>query len=258
MKICFSWLKKILEDAERVGSCVAFLVCVLVPAGALAFLCSVKFFLPAQDASATQERVPARIVIRLENFISVEDAAETENAPEEEPSEPMPPQPLPEQESPQEERLIEKIDETALRETLAEELPPLPPPESKVAAEPVPDRKEQASPPADSTPNAVDAEAKAAAKETLYGALSEAISRKRFYPKAARRNGRTGTVFLRVEIGLTGEITHYSLEKSSAHATLVSGALETMRCVAKDFFAPENSRAALPGAFVVPVVYELQ
>ncbi|MBQ9759082.1 MAG: TonB family protein [Opitutales bacterium] len=79
----------------------------------------------------------------------------------------------------------------------------------------------------------------------------------KFYPKAARRNGRTGPVFVRVSISGDGEISGFSVEKSSAHKSLVSGAEETLRRVAEDFSAPAGTHAALPAAFVVPIIYEL-
>lgn len=282
MKTCFSWLKKSVEDTERVSSGASALVCLLLFAGTLAFAAEKSFSHPAREAAENvEENVPVRIAVCLENFVPAVEVSEIENAPEETPPAPdipAPPEPLPE--PPTETPAPEKIDESAIRETLREqpapEIPPKeepPPPEPEKVPEPPPEEPppeqkpqefvpppqvSQQVPPSPPVPAPVEnSAAKVAAEKTLYGALAEAVSRKKFYPKAARRNGRTGTVFVRVSISGDGEISGFSVEKSSAHKSLVSGAEETLRRVAEDFSAPTGTRSSLPATFVVPIIYEL-
>lgn len=270
-------MKKSVEDAERVSSGASALICLILCAGTLAFAAEKSFSLPAREAAENvAENVPARIAVRLENFVPVTEVSEIENAPEETPPAPeIPAQPEPLPEPPAETPEPEKIYESAIRETLREqpapEIPPKeepPPPEPEKVPEPPPEQKPQEFvpppqvaqqvPPSPPVPASVeDSAAKFAAEQTLYGALAEAVSRKKFYPKAARRNGRTGTVFVQVSISGDGKISGFSVEKSSAHKSLVSGAEETLRRVAEDFSAPAGTHAALPAAFVVPIIYEL-
>lgn len=281
MKTCFSWLKKNIEDAERVSSGASAFFCFILFAGTLVFAAEKSFSLPEREAAEEiAENVPARIVVRLENFVPVAEVSEVENAPEETPPAPevpAPPEPIPE--TPSETPVPEKIDDSAIRETLCEqpapEIPPKeePPPEPEKVPEPHPQETPpeqkpqefvpppqvaQQMPPSPPVPAPVeDFAAKAAAEQTLYGALAEAVSRKKFYPKAARRNGRTGTVSVQVKIDADGKISAFSVEKSSAHKSLISGAEETLRRVAEDFSAPAGTRSALPAAFVLPIIYEL-
>lgn len=280
MKICFSWLKKTTDDAERLSSLGAVAVCTLLFAGTLVLVAE-KSAEAENEAAETAQYVPARIAVRFENYVPAPVVEEIEIAPEEPPVEaefslPKPSAPTPEvsqKPEPAPEAGFEKIDESALRETFTEEAPkpetmpekaieePSPEPEKpegKIPPEPSqPQAKQACEPPPESVP-AVDEAARIAAEQTLYGALAEAVSRKKFYPKAARRNGRTGTVFLRVSIGICGKIKSVETEKSGAHRSLVSGAEETLRRVAADFCVPAELRTALPAAFVVPVVYELK
>lgn len=266
-------MKKSVEDVERVSSGAAAFVCLLLFAGTLAFAAEKSFSIPARESAETvEENVSARIVVRLENFVPVSDVSEIENAPVEPPHAPeISSLPDLRPEPPEKTPAPEKIDESAIRETLYEqsvseikEEPPPPMPEAPLAGQkpqefvPPPQIAQQA--PASSSVHAHvdDSAAKVAAEQTLYGALAEAVSRKKFYPKAARRNGRTGTVFVRVSISGDGEISGFSVEKSSAHKSLVSGAEETLRRVAEDFSAPSGTHAALPAVFVVPVIYELK
>lgn len=276
MKICFLWLKKTTDDAERLSSLGAVAVCTLLFAGTLVLVAE-KSAEAENEAAETAQYVPARISVRFENYVPAPVAEEIEAAPEEPPVEaefsPAKPEPEASQKTEPPEAAFERIDESALRETVAEEVPKaeiqqektaeeMPEetesPEEKIPPEPSqPQAKQACEPPPESVP-AVDEAARAAAEQTLYGALAEAVSRKKFYPKAARRNGRTGTVFLRVSIGICGKIKSVETEKSGAHRSLVSGAEETLRRVAADFCVPAELRAALPAAFVVPVVYELK
>ena len=277
MKICFSWLKKTTDDAERLSSLGAVAVCTLLFAGTLALVAE-KSAEAENEAAETAQYVPARISVRFENYVPAPVVEEIEIAPEEPPVEaefsPAKPEPeVSQKPEPAPEAGFEKIDESALRETVAEEVPkaeilpekaieePSPEPEKpeeKIPPPtPQPQAKQACEPPPESVP-AVDEAARAAAEQTLYGALAEAVSRKKFYPKAARRNGRTGTVFLRVSIGICGKIKSVETKKSATHRSLVSGAEETLRRVAADFCVPAELRAALPAAFVVPVVYELK
>ncbi len=256
-------MKKSVEDAERVSSGASALVCLILFAGTLAFATEKSFSLPAREAAETvEENVPARIVVRLEDFVPVSDVSEIENAPSE--NTPAP----------------ERIDESAIRETLCEQSAPEilpeeepPPPAPEKSPEPPPEelppeqkpqefvplpRVAQQAPQSPPAPVPVDdSAAKVVAEQTLYGALAEAVSRKKFYPKVARRNGRSGTVFVRVSISEDGEISGFSVEKSSAHKSLVSGAEETLRRVAENFSVPAGTHATLPAVFVVPVIYEL-
>lgn len=280
MKICFSWLKKTTDDAERLSSLGAVAVCTLLFAGTLVLVAE-KSAEAENEAAETAQYVPARISVRFENYVPAPVVEEIEIAPEEPPvdaefSLPKPSEPVPEasqKPEPEPEAEFEKIDESALRETVVEEVPkaetlpekaieePSPEPESPEEKIPPPAPQPQTTracePPPESVP-AVDEAARIAAEQTIYGALAEAVSRKKFYPKTARRNGRTGTVFVRVSIGICGKIKSIETEKSGAHRSLVSGAEETLRRVAADFCVPAELRAALPAAFVVPVVYELK
>lgn len=277
MKICFSWLKKTTDDAEHLSSLGAVAVCTLLFAGTLALVAE-KSAEAENEAAETAQYVPARISVRFQNYVPAPVVEEIETAPEEPPVEtefsPAKPEPeVSQKPEPAPEAAFEKIDESALRETVAEEVPkaeiqqektaeemPEEPkkPEEKIPPEPSqPQAKQACEPPPESVP-AVDEAARAAAEQTIYGALAEAVSRKKFYPKTARRNGRTGTVFVRVSIGICGKIKSIETEKSGAHRSLVSGAEETLRRVAADFCVPAELRTALPAAFVVPVIYELK
>lgn len=284
MKVFFSWLKKSAEDADRISDAGAALSCLCLFAGTLALAAGKPFDADSADLEAelSSEAVPARIRVNLADFVPVPETTETEeNAPEELPPAPeiLPGDREPEpQRKPQPEQ--EKINESSLREIIETPPPPeeekLPePPEEK---EPVPQPREEKpapektappqeySPPA-SAPAAVPAAAeeddaaaetaRAAAKQTLYGALADAVRRKKFYPKAARRNGRTGAVSLLVEIGGDGKIAAVTLCPGDAHETLKAGALETLRRVKEDFRAPAGTDVSLPAAFILPVVYEL-
>lgn len=276
MKICFSWLKKTTDDAERLSSLGAVAVCTLLFAGTLVLVAE-KSAKAENEAAETAQYVPARISVRFENYVPAPVAEEIEAVPEEPPVEtefsPAKPAPEASQKAEPPEATFEKIDESALRETFTEEAPkPETLPEKAIEEpSPEPEKPEEKIPPAPQQPQttracepppesvpAVDEAARAAAEQTLYGALAEAVSRKKFYPKAARRNGRTGTVFVRVSIGICGKIKSIETEKSGAHRSLVSGAEETLRRVAADFCVPAELRTALPAAFVVPVVYELK
>ena len=276
MKICFSWLKKTTDDAERLSSLGSVAVCTLLFAGTLVLVAE-KSAEAENEAAETEQYVPARIAVRFENYVPAPVAEEIEAVPEEPPVEtefsPAKPEPEASQKTEPPEAAFEKIDESALRETFTEEVPKaetqqektaeeMPEetesPEEKIPPEPSqPQAKQVCAPLPESVP-AVDEAARAAAEQTIYGALAEAVSRKKFYPKAARRNGRTGTVFVRVSIGICGKIQSVETEKSAAHRSLVSGAEETLRRVAADFCVPAELRAVLPAAFVVPVVYELK
>lgn len=266
MKISFSWLRKIAEDADRLSSFGSALACVLLLAGTLA-LSAEKLLVPENEAAEIREAVPARIAVRVEHFVAVPEVEEItplENAPGETPLLEKTPPPPPEPEPTPEEKNVEKIDDSALRETLSESVPEPPkkepPPEKKENPKPLPPplppKQVAPAPPSPPVP-AVDQAAHVAAEQSLYGALAEAVSQKKFYPRAARRNGRTGTVFIRVQISDCGKIKSYEIEKSDAHKSLIAGAKETLRRVAEDFSAPAGTQAALPAAFIVPVVYEL-
>lgn len=290
MKVFFSWLKKSAEDADRISDAGAALSCLCLFAGTLALAAGKPFDADSADLEAelSSEAVPARIRVNLADFVPVPETTETEeNAPEELPPAPeiLPAdkEPEPQQEPPPEQ---EKINESSLREIIETPPPPeeekLPePPEEKEPVpreEPPPPQEEEKpepektappqeySPPA-SAPAAVPAAAeeddaaaetaRAAAKQTLYGALADAVRRKKFYPKAARRNGRTGAVSLLVEIGGDGKIAAVTLRPGDTHESLKAGALETLRRVKEDFRAPAGTDVSLPAAFILPVVYEL-
>lgn len=273
MKAFFSWLRKSIDDADRVSSAAAALFCILSFAGTAALLARAPQDAPEESAE-TADAAPTLISVRLTDFVPApEPPAETENAPEETP--PAPEVPAPPKEPEPEPEPPPKIDENAIRETL-EETPPEeepPPPQEEPEPQPEPEPPEEtlplqeAAPPPETqqppvpAPTEIDEaaeQARVAAEQSVYGMLADAIRRKKFYPKAARRTGRTGTVSLRVEIGADGKIAEYSLrDKGSAHRTLEDGALETLRRVAEDFRVPAEHSAALPAAFVVPVVYEL-
>lgn len=274
MRICFSWLKKSLEDIERLSSWVAFLVCVLVWAGTIGLLAQRNVSPEIREAGETENGVPKRIAVRLENFVPVpaEITSEVENSPEELPSAEeisscaaSEPRPITEEKSP------DRIDDDSVRETFAEEPSPEVPEENALPeseAEPevseekprkavsLPQTQAPSPPPAPGI--TVDRNAKISAEQSLYGVLAEAVSKKTFYPRVARRNGHAGTLAVRVSIGTDGKITRYSVEKSAVHKLLISGAEETLRRVAEDFVAPVETHVALPAVFIVPVVYELR
>lgn len=267
MKAFFSWLKKSAEDAERVSSSVSFAVCVLFFAGTLVAFTDFRFELKAE---AEQECIsePSRIAVKLTDFYPEPEPVQEEVVPEEEPPPPPPPVPEP---PPDPEPLPEKIDETALRE-IVEPLPETPPPPPEppkeepppepepepLPPEPVPAPQPPPPPPPVQDNSAQLEVAKRTAEQTLYGALADAVRREKFYPRAARRNGRTGTVSLRVEIAADGTIADFELMPGSAHSSLKNGAMKTLRKVADDFVAPASTAAALPATFIVPVVYELK
>lgn len=272
MKAFFSWLRKSADDADRVSSAAAALFCLVSFAGTAALLARTPPSEP-EDGAETADASPARISVRLADFVPApEPPAETENAPEETP--PAPEVPAPPKDPEPEPDPPPEIDENALRETVEEPPPeeePPPPEEPKPQSEPEPPEEtrppQEAAPPPETRQEPVPAppqideaaeQARAAAEQSVYGMLADAIRRKKFYPKAARRTGRTGTVGLRVKIDAAGKIAEYSLHgKGCAHRTLEDGALETLRRVREDFRVPAEHAAALPAVFVVPVVYEL-
>lgn len=256
MKAFFSWLKKSVEDAECVSSLVACVVCVFLLAAMPLVFTHFCFETEAETESTSE---PSRIALKLTDFYPDSEPDREEVLPEEKvlpPPVPLPPEP---------EVIPEKIDETALRETvepLPEEVPPLSePPEEEVLPEPpIPEPVSAPSPPPPPVQdNSAQLEAaKRAAEQTLHGALADAIQREKFYPRAARRNGRTGTVSLRVRIAEDGKISDFELVPGKAHVSLKGGAMKTLRKVAEKFLAPKGAEAALPATVVVPVVYEIR
>jgi len=282
MSTFFSWLKSNANDADRLSNAGSVLACAGIFAGTLAIFAS------AEETPETAGGVPAtNFVMRMADFQVAEKIAETEISPEETPpaidvpvvEETPPEEPTPEPPAPQ------KISEDAIREISTpppEILPEEPeeiPPEEKIEEPtkeepPVPEEKpeqkqpelppQQAAPEAAATPaesvpvqNTPPTEFSPAGKRTLYGTLTDAVRRKKFYPKAARRTGRTGTVFVRVEISKNGKISAFSVKHGKSHESLEKGAQETFRRVAESFSAPKDFLDELPAIFVVPVVYEL-
>ncbi len=101
-----------------------------------------------------------------------------------------------------------------------------------------------------------------AAQQTIYSILAEAIQRKKFYSKAARRLEATGTVFVKIKISEAGKIENFEVENSAGTARqLASNATEILRRVSEDFQIPadflKNSEKFLPAEFVVPIKFEL-
>lgn len=265
MKICFLGWKKIADDTDRLSSFGSTLACGLLFAGALAFFAES----PQRDSNKLQSAdatdVPTRLSVRLEHFIVPVTTAERENAPEEIPTSlPTAPQPK----ASTEQAPPPKIEENAVRETTAanptNETNPLEAHDSEQEA-----IEETASPDRNSAPasetlpateeaSLIDSATRIAAEQSLYGALTGAVSRKKFYPRAARRTGRTGIIRMQVVVGTCGKIKNFRVENTSAHQLLISGAEETLRRVADEFRAPEATHACLPASFVVPIVYELK
>jgi len=281
MSTFFSWLKSNANDVDRLSNAGSVLACAGIFAGTLVIFAS------AEETPETAGGVPAtNFVMRMADFQVAEKIAETETSPEETPpamdvpeiAETPPEEPKPEPPAPQ------KISDDAIREISTpppENLPAEPeeiPPEEKIeeppAEEPPEEKPEQklpelppqqaapesaAPPPAESVPvqNTTPTEFSPAGKRTLYGTLTDAVRRKKFYPKAARRTGRTGTVFVRVEISKNGKISAFSVKHGKAHESLEKGAQETFRRVAESFSASKDFRDELPVVFVVPVIYEL-
>lgn len=283
MNSFFSWLKNSANDPDRLSNAAAIIVCISIFAGTLTLVATTDT--PTESAGAS----PAtNFTFRMADFHIAKKIAETETAPEEMPPaidvpevEETPPEPpTPEPPPPQ------KISDDAIREIStpqpeippeqekepepkAEEPPPTeePPPEEKELEQKKPEIPPQqaapedtAPPPAEvvSPPKVAPTEFSPAGKRTLYGTLADAVRRKKFYPKAARRTGRTGTVLVRVEISTAGKIASFSVDHGNAHATLEHGAEETFRRVAESFSVPADFRKELPVVFVVPVVYELK
>lgn len=265
MKAFFSWLKKNADDAERASTTASAALCFAMLAGTCALLARAPQT-EDEGASASEAAAP-RISVRMADFSPTpEPPAEIENAPEETPPAPDVPAPEPTEPEP---LPPEKIDDDAIRETLEEtETPPReeePPPEVPTP-EPEPQKEPETPPQTETQKQSVPAppevdeaaeQARIAAEQSVYGMLADAIRRKKFYPKAARRTGRAGTVSLRVEIGGDGKIGAFAVCGGNAHKTLEDGALETLRRVAEDFRVPAEIPAELPAVFVVPVVYEL-
>ncbi len=253
-----SWSKKIAEDVERLSSALSGAVCVALFVGTLTLFVRRPPETAETDAAERLPEIPAKIAVRLENFVPAPEPP-PQDLPESAPEETPPPAERVPEPPP---RPQEKIEDDAPREI--SEPPPEPepeatPPEPEDAAPPEPPKAE-AVPEPEPPPRDDSAElrARAAAERSLYGLLADAVSREKFYPKAARRAGRTGTVRVRVALDADGAIADFSALPGAAHASLTAGALETLRRVAKDFSVPAELRPALPAAFVVPVIYELR
>lgn len=284
----FSWLKNNVNDSDRVSNAVATLACVGLFAGTVAALASVS---ENESAETTESAGAPGIVVSMADFRIAERVAEIESIPEETPpaidvpdvTETTPEPPAPEPPPPQ------KISDDALREISTPPPEDVPEPEKEpeqkpdetptpVEEEKPPEEKKEPAPqkpklppqqaaPADAAPLPPQTEQtprpptefSPGGKRTLYGTLADAVRRKKFYPKTARRLGRTGTVFVRVEISNAGKIVAFSVKPDgNAHESLNAGALETFRRVAEKFSAPDDFRDELPAVFVVPVVYEIK
>lgn len=246
-----SWSKKIAEDVERLSSALSGAVCVALFAGTLALFARRPPETAETDAAERLPEIPAKIAVRLENFVPAPEPP-PQDLPESAPEETPPPAERVPEPPP---RPQEKIEDDAPRE-ISE-----PPPEPEDAAPPEPPKAEAVPEPEPEPPprdDSAELRARAAAERSLYGLLADAVSREKFYPKAARRAGRTGTVRVRVALDADGAIADFYALPGAAHASLTAGALETLRRVAKDFSVPAELRPALPAAFVVPVVYELR
>ncbi|MGN0835545.1 MAG: TonB family protein [Candidatus Spyradosoma sp.] len=259
MKNLYSWSKKIAEDIERLSSAIAGAFCLVLFAGTLALFAHRPPETTETDAAESAPALPAKIAVRLETFVPEPEPPPPdvpESAPEEPPS-PAEPEP-PTRETPPPPQ--EKIEDDALREI--DEPPPEPeptPPENADAAPPEPPKAESVPEP-EPTPQDDSAElrARADAERSLYGLLADAVSREKFYPKAARRAGRTGTVRVRVVFDADGAIADFSVLPGAAHASLTAAAIETLRRVSANFSVPADLRPALPAAFVVPLIYDLR
>ena len=135
---------------------------------------------------------------------------------------------------------------------------PAPVPKPKPEPKPAPKPKPKALPPkAESKPAPAPAKAAAPAKakaSNFVGDFVATVERSKFYPKAARQAGITGTVKVRVSFDGSGQITGYSLVSGSYHPSLGEAALSTMAKV-KGRWKPKGGG---PSSLVVPIGFRLK
>ncbi len=268
MKRFSSWLKKSATDAEKLSNVAAVAMCVV--AGA-AILYGTKFAAtkapapPQSDNNASAIAVSTAIFVREpEPIVAEQETTPDEPAPDEPEPPPLPPEPdattEPEMVAEPEMVVAEPPPEPIVAEQEDEPEPTTDPPEKPeelpaTTNPPEPPLLPQPPPPTQDDNNEEEA---AAARQTLYGVLTTAIRKKKFYSRAARRLELTGTVFVKIDIGNNGAIANYELcGNATPPRQLSANALEIVRRVAEDFRvsdAPENS---LPAEFVVPIEFEL-
>ncbi len=242
MKKFYSWLKRNVADIERISDAIAASTCI---AAGTAILFGTGYALKRNLPPYENDAEESALVVPTALFV---------NAPEELPPEPEVIQEveksLPEEVSQPEEITVPEVPQEAPKaEEEVQEVQ-----EEKVEAPEEPAPAPETNPP----PAQILAEQEElrAAKQTLYGTLTAAIHRKKFYSSAAMRLKLTGTVFMKIRISADGRIADYEL-CGDGNPRLKANALEIVRRTAEDFQvldAPENS---LPEEFIVPIEFNL-
>ncbi|MCB1244494.1 MAG: energy transducer TonB, partial [Verrucomicrobiae bacterium] len=80
---------------------------------------------------------------------------------------------------------------------------------------------------------------------------------KPFYPPDARRNGWIGTVYLKVTISASGQVTDVSVSRSSGRESLDRAAVSTMKRW-RFYPAKDSNGQAVPSAVIAPIRFQLQ
>lgn len=242
MKKFYSWLKRNVADIERISDAIAASTCI---AAGTAILFGTGYALKRNLPPYENDAEESALVVPTAIFVS---------APEEVPPEPEEVQKveesIPEEISQPEEITVPEIPQET--EKTEEEV-------QEIVEEQIETPEESAPAPETNPPPAqilAEQEELRAAKQTLYGTLTAAIHRKKFYSSAAMRLKLTGTVFVKIRISADGKIADYEL-CGEGNPRLKTNALEIVRRTAEDFQlydAPENS---LPEEFIVPIEFNL-
>ncbi len=87
--------------------------------------------------------------------------------------------------------------------------------------------------------------------------LFSTIDRKKSVPRAARRARLQGTVYLSVTLDASGKILSVKVRKSSGHATLDEGAVDTMRSLGK-LPAPPEALGWTKKTLTIPIRYKIK
>lgn len=161
----------------------------------------------------------------------------------------------------------EDTSEPRFLEEPREELPPEREPEAEPQAAPAPKPKPKPKPKAKkpgppeqevskATPAPTPAKAVAAKKnsDNFITEFTRAVERNKFYPKAARQAGLTGTVKIRVTFNRQGLITGASLMPGNYPPALGEAAMTTINKV-KGRWSPKEGG---PSALVVPIGFRLK
>ncbi|MCC6881403.1 MAG: energy transducer TonB [Verrucomicrobiales bacterium] len=77
------------------------------------------------------------------------------------------------------------------------------------------------------------------------------------YPPDARRNGWIGTVYLKVTISASGQVTDVSVSRSSGRESLDRAAVSTMKRW-RFYPAKDSNGQTVPSAVIAPIRFQLQ